>query len=73
MTRIAKPGAPVIIENTAPPLCAEHHDWGGVTQDWYVQRARDNIYNWDVDPSSMVFEDAQTFSHRYHLFMKKNL
>jgi hypothetical protein len=67
MVRIAKPGAPVIIEELAPPYCQAKRDWGGVTKDFWKQGVE--RYGWDIDPSSIAFHDRKK---RYHVFMKKN-
>jgi hypothetical protein len=70
MIRIAKPGAPVIVEQVSYPFCQAHFDWGGVDQDFWGPAIK--RYQWDVDPDSIVFEKDTIFRKRYHVFMKKN-
>ena len=71
MVRIAKPGAPVIVEQVSYPFCKAFFDWGGVNQEFWTGYAIDK-YGWDVDPSSIEFEDDRLFRKRYHVFMRKN-
>jgi hypothetical protein len=68
MLRIAKPGAPVIIELNAPNIC-ESDDFGGVNSDYWTTGAA--TYGWDIVQSSIKTEK---YSHldRYHVFMMKN-
>ncbi len=47
MIRIAKPGAPVIIEELAQPYCQILRDWDGVTKDFWKQGVE--RYGWDID------------------------
>jgi hypothetical protein len=70
MVRIAKPGAPIILEQVAFPLCDNYDDWGGVSQPWWF-RAIDT-YGWDIDPDSIEFEQEALYQGRYHAFMRKN-
>ena len=70
MVRIAKPGAPVIIEQVSYPFCEAEFDWGGVDQDFWTDYAIDK-YGWDIDPTSIAFEDDRLFRKRYHVFMRK--
>lgn len=73
MIRIAKPGAPVIVEEVAPPLCQKPSDWGGVTKDFWKQGVEK--YGWDVDPSTLRFgsrKNALGEEARYHVFFLKN-
>jgi hypothetical protein len=73
MIRIAKPGAPVIVEQVSYPYCQTFYidDYGGVAQDFWklaVQR-----YQWDVDVDSIEMEnDSLMAASRYHVFMRKN-
>jgi len=71
MIRIAKPGAPVIIEQVSYPFCKAKFDWGGVNQKFWTDYAIEQ-YGWDVDRNSMEFEDDRLFRKRYHVFMRKN-
>jgi hypothetical protein len=70
MVRIAKPGAPVIVENIAPPYRKARHDGGGVDREfWYSAIER---YGLDTDPSSIVFMQSVHNKNRYHMAMRKN-
>ena len=69
MIRIAKPGAPVIVEQVSYPFCGAYYDWGGVEQEFWP--AAIGRYKWDVDPKSFVFERDTIFRKRYHVSMKK--
>jgi hypothetical protein len=69
MARIAKPGAPVIIESVAPPYCDYKKDWGGVTTDWWKEAV--TTYDWDVDPESLEIGPDLVFDDRHHVFMRK--
>ena len=71
MARIAKPGAPVIIESIALPFCEETDEWGGVTQNWWIEVIQSNKYGWDIDPSSLDYGQDNVFDDRYHVFMRK--
>lgn len=70
MIRIAKPGAPVIVEQVSYPFCEAYFDWGGVDQEFWTDYAIDK-YGWEVDPASIEFEDDRLFKKRYHVFMRK--
>lgn len=70
MVRIAKPGCPIIIEQVSYPFCEAYFDWGGVGQDFWTDYAIDK-YGWDVDPTTIEFEDDRLFRKRYHVFMRK--
>jgi hypothetical protein len=70
MIRLAKPGAPVIVEQISYSFCSAIYDWGGVDQDFWP--AAIDRYQWDVDPDSFVFEWDTIFRKRYHVYMKKN-
>jgi hypothetical protein len=72
MTRIAKPGAPVILESNALPLCEQWFDWGGVTKEWWNASIMDNRYGWDVDPEFLVFGKDLNNHGRYHVAMRRN-
>lgn len=64
MIRIAKPGAPVIVEQVSYPFCEAQFDWGGVGQDFWATVE-------DIDPATIEFEDDRLFRKRYHVFMRK--
>lgn len=68
MIRIAKPGAPVIVEDVAPPYC-EADDWGGVNKEFW--KAGVKKFAWQVDQDSLVFGESAVSKHRYHVFMRK--
>jgi hypothetical protein len=70
MVRIAKPGAPVIVEQVSYPFCEAYYDWGGVEQDFWFDGIQ--TYGWDIDPTSIEFEDDRIFRRRYHVFMRKH-
>ena len=70
MVRIAKPGSAVLVEQVSYPFCEEFLDWGGVNQEWWISGIAH--YGWDVDPTSLTFENDTIFRHRYHVFMRKN-
>ena len=70
MIRIAKPGAPVIIEQVSFPKCQNFLDWGGV--DYSFWKAGMEKHGWDIDPNSLEFEHENVFGSRYHVFMRKN-
>ena len=72
MIRIAKPGAPVIVEQVSYPFCEAYFDWGGVDQDFWTNYAIEK-YGWEVDPASIEFEDDRLFRKRYHVFMRKRV
>lgn len=72
MTRIAKPGAPVLVEQVSPAYCTKLSDWGGVDQEYWNRTATLNTYHWNVDPSSIKIEMDTIFKKRYHVFMLKN-
>ena len=69
MIRIAKPGAPVIVENVAPPYCDKMSDWGGVEKDFWPRAVEK--YGWDVDPNSFSFADDVYTKGRYQVAMRK--
>jgi hypothetical protein len=68
MIRIAKPGAPVIIEQVSYSKCESINDWGGVDRSFWTE----NNFEWDIDPDSIAFEQEDVFGSRYHVFMRKN-
>ncbi|GKY96761.1 hypothetical protein MPSEU_000635500 [Mayamaea pseudoterrestris] len=70
MIRIARPGAPVIVEQVSFPKCQNFQDWGGVDLTFWKRSIEE--YGWDIDPSSVVFEKESVFGSRYHVFMRKN-
>lgn len=72
MARIAKPGAPVIVEQVSQNYCTNQDDWGGVNMTFWHQAAADNTYNWNIDPDSIEMVDDTLHGMRYHVFMLKN-
>jgi SAM-dependent methyltransferase len=70
MVRIAKPGAPIIVEQVSYPLCDALFDWGGVEPEFWKKAVRK--YGWDVNRSSIETEVDKMFRKRYHVFMRKN-
>jgi SAM-dependent methyltransferase len=70
MIRIAKPGAPVIVEQVSYPQCEAVYDWGGVHPSFWERNIED--HGWDIDPESIKYMDDTIFRHRYHVFMRKN-
>jgi hypothetical protein len=73
MTRIAKPGGAIMIEQVSTPMCETRTDWGGVSRNRQWWENAIDTYDWDVNPSSIQFEDDTLFRKRYHVFMRKNL
>jgi hypothetical protein len=71
MVRIAKPGAPVIVEQVSAPYCKLVSGWGGVDRSFWKQAVAK--YNWDVDVDSIESEADVLFTKRYHIFMRKNV
>ena len=71
MSRIAKPGAPVIAESISYSYCTNRNDWDGIDQEFWHEAAKSNTYNWDIDPDSVDIE-VSTKRHRYHVVMLKN-
>lgn len=71
MSRIAKPGVPVIVEQVSPRYCDAFFDWGGVNRQFWYDAARNDTYGWNVDPDSIIIEDDNIFEERYHVFMLK--
>lgn len=69
MTRIAKPGAPILVEQVSPSYCTKTADWGGVDREYWNRTATLNTYGWNVDPSSIEIVDDQIFRKRYNVFM----
>jgi hypothetical protein len=72
MARIAKPGAPVIVEQVSLSYCTNQNDWGGVDKNFWFEAAADNSYNWNVDPNSIQMMRDTLHLNRYHVFMLKN-
>lgn len=72
MTRIAKPGAPVIVEQVSIPYCFDTSDWGGVSRDFWQKAAREDTYHWNVDPDSIEMADDMIHDDRYHVVMLKH-
>ena len=71
MARIAKPGAPVIVEQVEIPYCNKRSTWGGVDQDFFRDAVANNTYGWNIQPDSLEFEADTIFHDRYHVFMLK--
>ncbi|CAB9509514.1 expressed unknown protein [Seminavis robusta] len=71
MIRIAKPGAPIIIEENALPFCSNPHDYGGVSPAYWHHGV--DHYGWNVQPSSLQFGKRGNGykGSRYHVFMLK--
>jgi hypothetical protein len=69
MARIAKPGAPVIIESIARAYCEILDDLGGVEKNWW--KGAIIKYNWGVDPESLEYGEDLNIEGRYHVFMRK--
>jgi len=67
LIRIARPGAPVLVEEISLPLCEVSHDFGGVSQDFWERAVR--RYSWKVEKDSMHF--TQAANGHYFLSMKK--
>lgn len=68
MIRLARPGAPVIVEQVSLPLCEAYYDWGGVPREfWNASMAK-----WPVDADSLLFENDTIMRGRYHVFFRKN-
>lgn len=70
MIRIAKPGAPVIVETIQQSICRYQRGWGGVDQVWWKTAILG--YGLDVDPESIVLKPSGVFKERYNVLMKKN-
>lgn len=68
MIRLARPGAPVIVEQVSLPLCEAYYDWGGVPREFWNA----SIANWPVDDTSLLFENDTIMRGRYHVFFRKN-
>lgn len=71
MARIAKPGVPVIVEQASLPYCADNDDWGGVAKSFWKEAAKENTYNWNVDPDSIEIMGDKIHERRYNVFMLK--
>jgi hypothetical protein len=71
MARIAKPGAPIIVESISPPFCEETEEWGGVSKDWWKIVAQSEKYGWGVDPEWLDYGQDYVFDDQYHVFMRK--
>uniref|UniRef100_A0A7S2U5Y6 Uncharacterized protein n=1 Tax=Attheya septentrionalis TaxID=420275 RepID=A0A7S2U5Y6_9STRA len=73
LIRIAKPGAPILIENVPPRLCSHFTDYtSGVAKDFWTRGVE--TYGWDVDVDSIQTVDMESpFQFRYSVFMKRTL
>jgi len=74
MIRIAKPGAPVIVEQVTHDSCRARPDFRGLSKGWWKKAI--TKYGFDVDPASLDMEDDTIFRDhdydtRYHVFMRK--
>jgi hypothetical protein len=67
MIRIARPGAPIIVESVSLPLCEALYDWGGVSAGFWNA----SLPTWPVDPTSLVFQDDSLARGRYHVYFRK--
>ena len=71
LIRIAKPGAPIGIEQVSKPYCWNPNDFGGVWEHWWKRAI--NTYGWDVDPISVQIQYDTLFGERrYHVLLVKN-
>lgn len=74
MVRIAKPGAPIIVEQVSTAYCSNGLDaWGeGVSHTFWQQTIED--FDLDVDIASVQFEVDILFpsARRYNVIMRKN-
>jgi hypothetical protein len=77
MIRIAKPGAPVIVEQVQEPFCkppkTSYPGEGGVAKSWWLDATVK--YGWDINLASLDMEvdpigDGENI--RYNVFMQKN-
>lgn len=83
MTRIAKPGAPIIVENllwqqqqqAGDDYCDTNNtSWGRalvVDRQFWTLHATRNTYHWNVDVASVVWETDPIASSRYNVFLQK--
>eukprot|EP00550_Attheya_septentrionalis_P009138 CAMPEP_0198285736 /NCGR_PEP_ID=MMETSP1449-20131203/4981_1 /TAXON_ID=420275 /ORGANISM="Attheya septentrionalis, Strain CCMP2084" /LENGTH=403 /DNA_ID=CAMNT_0043983271 /DNA_START=103 /DNA_END=1314 /DNA_ORIENTATION=+ len=70
MIRIAKPGAPIIIEFVSYPACSLS-DWGGVDISFWIEGA--SKYGWDVDEGTVdIFQLSLNGQRRYNVMLMKN-
>ena len=70
MSRIAKPGAPIIVERiSSSPWCEDYDDFGGIEKAWWTTAAESNQYRWHVDPTSVEIVEDGLFG-RYNVFMR---
>ena len=68
MLRIAKPGAPVIVEHVSLPLCDSEFDFGGVPMTFWNTTA-----SWTsrIKLGSVVIKPDKLATDRYHVFLRK--
>lgn len=87
MVRIAKPGAPILIEQVSYPFCEAYFDWGGVSRRfWHAAYRRehhhhnnnsnnkdDELEDWrnEIDEEATEMVDDILFRKRYHVFLRK--
>lgn len=70
LIRLAKPGAPVWIEQVSPAFCDVLGDWGGVTRDFWTRRAASDT--WDVEEDVVdLMDDMYINEGRYHVALQK--
>jgi hypothetical protein len=67
MVRIARPGAPVLVEEVTLPLCKDFDGHGGVSREFWEQAI--DKYSWNIEMGSMRFVDSR--EARYHVVMRK--
>ena len=72
LIRIAKNGAPILIESIPLTLCSHSiNHVSGVPKSFWEKGV--NTYGWDIDKETIEFYDMQFFGDfRYNVFMKKN-
>ncbi|CAB9523231.1 expressed unknown protein [Seminavis robusta] len=72
LLRIAKPGAPIILELVSHPFCEKPFTLGGVSQDFWTRRDTHERYHWDVDLDSIDMVRDRIYGQRYHVFLRKH-
>eukprot|EP00978_Attheya_sp_CCMP212_P048453 scaffold523281_cov63-Attheya_sp.AAC.1 len=73
MIRIAKPGAPIILEFVSHAACSATGSlWGGVNINFWMTGA--NKFGWDIDPNTEIdmYELELNGDERYNVRMLKN-
>jgi hypothetical protein len=73
MVRVAKPGAPIIIENVSPAFCppspTNTFSSCGIDRPWWKSFVR--IDDIPVHPESLVLEKSRLVDKEYHVIMNK--